>query len=65
MIIKMNKNGPAWCRENIQEILTVMREEATQRRWWRFLVAIPGTSRPMVWMIEEAIRRAESDAARP
>jgi hypothetical protein len=64
MIRKMNRWGPQGCRDNIEEIVTVMRAEAKTRRWWlRLAVAMPGVRRPMKELVLLAIERSEATAA--
>jgi len=58
MIAKMNRWGVVGTRQHRKEIVEQLREEASQRGWWRYLVRIPGARWPLRWMVKEAIRRS-------
>jgi hypothetical protein len=63
-IRKMNRWGPAGCREHLDEIVSVMRAEARHRDWWlRLLAAMPGVEYPMQELVLLAIELAEHELA--
>jgi hypothetical protein len=59
----MNTNGPAWCRKNIDTIVGWLADEAKQRDWWRFAVAVPGSRLFIKRMVLGAIVKAEKASA--
>ena len=79
MVRRMNENGPAWCREHVEEILDAMFEEARRRKTgtdkgcgksWRAKLAIvcqdlPGTRIVARKIVEAAIAAAERELATP
>jgi|GEM_PF-2749401 len=58
-ITKMNRWGPAGCREHLNEIVEWMMDEAKQRGWWRYAVAVPGSRLFVRRMVLGAIKKAE------
>ena len=63
-VADMDKNPPQWSLDNIDKILRKLRVEASQRGWWKYLVQIPGASKPIRWLVKEAVRRAKEDEAK-
>lgn len=59
-IAKMNKWGPAVCREHLDTIIDWMIEEASKRGWWRYTVAVPRSRLFIKRMVLGAIKKAES-----
>ena len=55
----MNRWGPAGCREHLNEIVEWMMDEAKQRGWWRYAVAVPGSRLFVRRMVLGAIKKAE------
>ena len=58
-IARMNCWGPVGCREHLDEIIDWMMDEAKQRGWWRYAVAVPGSRLFVHRMVLGAIRQAE------
>lgn len=65
---KMDENGPAWCREHIDELVAEVHENATRRGWTTILskaATILGIEDPIVrWAILESCVRAEYETAK-
>ena len=62
-IAKMNKWGPAGCRERLDEIVGWMEAEAKKRGWWKLVVAVPIIPRLFIrQMILGAIEKAAATA---
>ena len=53
---KMDKNGPQWCRDNMEEILDHLAKEAKKRN-------LPFVRLAAGKLVEIAIRKAEKDSA--
>ena len=71
-IAKMNRNGPAWCRENLDKIVGWLIEEADRRlkqdegksASWRLRLGgfnLPGRRLVLRRLVLVAVRRAERD----
>ncbi len=57
-IDKMNANPPEWSLSHMRWITGRIRGEARKRRWGKLLMAIPGSSAPIRWLVLEAVRLA-------
>ncbi len=60
-MIRMNKWGPAVCRERLDKIVGWMEGEAKKRGWWKYAVAVPGSQYFIKRMILKAIKNAEAN----
>lgn len=59
---KMDAHPPQWSLDNLKMIVGKLRGEARRRNWWlNIAMLLPGTKRPIVWMVKEAVRRAQED----
>jgi hypothetical protein len=64
LIEKMNREGPAWCRQpdNMKRIVKHMRGEAKQRGFWIAIAAsLPFAKYPIQALVIEAIEAAEAE----
>ena len=65
-ITRLNRNGPQWCREHLDEIVDDLAAEIDKRArdnpsWAVRLGTLPGRRRALRLMVIVAIRRAERD----
>ncbi len=56
----MNAWGPPGCREHLDEIVEWLAEEAKNRGWWRYAVAVPGSRIFIKRMVLGAIKKVEA-----
>ena len=66
LLEKLDREGPAWCRQHLRHIVPQIRANARKNEHFRarILARIPGASRPIRALVMEAIRRAEADEAK-
>jgi hypothetical protein len=64
-IVQMNAWGPAGCREHRDEIVDWLVDEATNRGWWKYAVAVPGSRYFIKRMVLEAIKKIPSTNRQP
>ena len=63
LVGKMNSHVPDWTLANMKMIVNHLRQEASHFKWWaKIAVLLPGHRRPIVWMVQEAVRLAQEDA---
>ena len=60
-IAQMNAWGPTGCREHLDKIVGWLLEEAAQRNWWKYILAIPGSRLFIRRMVMAAIKKAEHE----
>ena len=58
-IAQMNAWGPAGCRVHLDEIVEWLAEEAKNRGWWRYAVAVLGSRLLIRFMVLRAIVKSE------
>ena len=65
---QMNDNPPEWseAKPNRKMIVAKIKAEMKNRGWWgKILFHVPGVSKPLNWIVLEAVRRARKDATCP